>query len=83
MRLLSYTLICLFGTTLAMPVQSQGAQALSERQNENYQSGTNWNSLKELPARQDAGAAAGAAGDGVASGLQAVANVGNEIASGV
>ncbi|KAJ6028553.1 hypothetical protein N7540_004129 [Penicillium herquei] len=32
MRVLYYTFICLFGTTLAMPVQSQGAQALSGRQ---------------------------------------------------
>ncbi|KAJ6028552.1 hypothetical protein N7540_004128 [Penicillium herquei] len=63
MRVLYYTFVCLFGTTLAMPVQNQRAQALSER--------------------QDAAAAAGSAGDGVASGLQAVAGVGQDIASGV
>ncbi|KAJ5717800.1 hypothetical protein N7488_003446 [Penicillium malachiteum] len=32
MRVLPYTSICLFGTRLAIPVHSQGSQALSERQ---------------------------------------------------
>ncbi|KAJ5634498.1 hypothetical protein N7528_002340 [Penicillium herquei] len=32
MRVLYYTSVCLFGTALAIPVHSQGAQALSERQ---------------------------------------------------
>ncbi|KAJ6028554.1 hypothetical protein N7540_004130 [Penicillium herquei] len=52
MRVLYYTFICLFGTTLAMPVQSQGAQALQERQSEsvntNVGSGAGGSALGKL-----------------------------------